>query len=122
SHTGCHQYAIQLCHMPYKEPGMDMFPGFSIVGGSGKAPVDADENSTSGSFKNAAYPRLMKIFEYRRPYTCSVCFFQIYTPVIVDRTPACSGAHAAVFIAEIFFRPKRSRGICCIVIEPVSDL
>ena len=69
-----------------------MFPGFSTVSGFKKASVGADENCTSGSFKNGAYSWLLKIFEYRRPYTRSVCFFQIYTPVIVGNIPDLPGA------------------------------
>src|SRR5678815_3615618 len=108
--------------MPYQASGIDMFPGFSIVSGSKKASVDADENSTSGSFKSAAYSCLLKIFEYRRPYTRSVCCFQIYTPIIVGRYPGLTGGNAAMFVRENLFGPKRSCGIWCTVIESISNL
>ena len=122
SHTDRHQYAIRLCQIPIHASGMDMFPGFSIVSSFKKASVGADENCTSGSLKNAAYPWLLKIFEYRRPYTRSVCCFQIYTPVIVGKYPGLIGGNAAMFVRENLFGPKRSCGIWCTVIESVSTL
>mgnify|MGYP003296437309 CR=1 FL=1 len=97
---------------------MNFFPIFSIVSGSKKASVDADENCTSCSLKNGAYSWLLKIFEYRRPYTRSVCCFQIYTPV---KFPGRTGGKAAMFVRENLFGPKRSCGIWCTVIESVSN-
>src|SRR5580693_6763247 len=105
--------------MPYQASGIHMFPGFSTVSGSKKASVDADENRASGSFKSAAYSWLLKIFEYRRPNTRSVCCFQIYTPV---KCPGLTGNTAAMFVRGNLFGPKRSCGICCTVIEFASNL
>src|SRR5262245_29122319 len=106
--------------MLYQAPGIDKFPGFSTVISFKTASVGADENCTSGSFKSAAYSWLLKIFEYRRPYTRSVCCFQIYTPVIVGKYPGLTGCNAAIFIRGNLFGPKRSCGICCTVIESAS--
>src|SRR5215212_7123248 len=99
---------------------MDMFPGFSTVSGSKNACGGANENCTSGSFKNDACSWPLKIFEYRRPYTRSVCFFQIYTPVIGGKYPRLTGGNAAMFVRNLF-DPKRSCGIWFTVIESVSN-
>src|SRR5215213_1833928 len=103
--------------MPYQAPGINMFPGLSTVNSFKKASVGADENCTSGSLKSGAYSWPLKNFEYRRPYTRSVCFFQIYTPV---KYPGLTGGNAAILVRGNLFGPKRSCGICCTVIESVS--
>src|SRR5689334_719949 len=94
--------------MPYQAAVVDKFPGFSIVISFKNASVGADENCTSGSFKSATYSWLLKNFEYRRPYTRSVCFFQIYTPVIRGKFPEFTAGHAAIFVGENLFGPKRN--------------
>src|SRR5687768_16077146 len=106
--------------MPYQASSMDMFPGFSTVSGSKKASGGANENCTSGSFKNDACPWPLNIVEYRRPYTRSVCFFQIYTPVIVGKYPCPAMGNAAMFFGENLLSPKRRCGIWCTEIEYVS--
>src|SRR5690606_16855373 len=70
--AGRHEYTIPLCQIPNLY--IYMFPGFSTVSGFIKAFISADENCTSGSFKNGVYLFFLKICKYRRPYTCSICF------------------------------------------------
>ena len=98
-----------------------MFPGLSTVSGFTKASVGADENGAAGSFKNAEYPFLLEICEYRRPYTRSVCFLENSTTmVIVCKDPGLTRGNTAMFVGENFFVPKRSREIWLTVIYPIS--
>src|SRR5689334_3323297 len=100
--------------MPCQGSVMDLFPGFSIVCSFNKASVCADEQCTCGSFIRGAYSWSLINFEYRGPYTRSVCFFQICTP----RTfPWITGVSAAMLVRGGLFGPKRSGGILCFVID-----